>query len=69
MIQGLNEDLKSTNPVVVGDWVRFSIREGEIFSLLGPNGAGKTTLLHTLAGLRPAKGGDILIQQRAMAEY
>jgi ribosome biogenesis GTPase len=23
------EELKSTNPVVVGDWVRFSIREGE----------------------------------------
>ncbi|MFN8076760.1 MAG: ATP-binding cassette domain-containing protein [Kineosporiaceae bacterium] len=29
--------------------------------LLGPNGAGKTTLLLTLAGLLPAKKGEILV--------
>ncbi len=29
------EDLRSTNPVVVGDWVSFSIREGEEIGRIG----------------------------------
>jgi len=33
------------------------------WGVLGPNGAGKTTLLHTLAGLLPASGGQILFRQ------
>ena len=37
------------------------IRPGECWGLLGPNGAGKTTLLQTLAGLRPAAAGRILV--------
>ena len=34
---------------------------GETWSILGPNGSGKTTLLETLAGLRTAKSGEIVI--------
>jgi iron complex transport system ATP-binding protein len=35
---------------------------GQCWGLLGRNGAGKTTLLHTLAGLHPAAGGQVLLE-------
>lgn len=37
----------------------IDVREGEIVGLLGPNGAGKSTLLNCIAGLVPARGGEI----------
>lgn len=39
---------------------------GEIWVLLGQNGAGKTTLLHTLAGLRAANSGEIMLAGEAL---
>lgn len=39
--------------------VRFEA--GQNWAILGANGSGKTTLLHTLAGLRPAGSGQILL--------
>lgn len=38
-----------------------SMSAGESWSILGPNGSGKSTLLETLAGLRTAESGEILI--------
>ncbi len=37
----------------------LTLAPGSCWALLGRNGAGKTTLLHTLAGLRPAQGGEV----------
>ena len=37
------------------------VRPGETWAILGMNGAGKTTLLHTIAGLRQAKSGQVLL--------
>jgi iron complex transport system ATP-binding protein len=37
------------------------VRGGEFIALLGSNGAGKSLLLRTLAGLRPAGGGSVLL--------
>ncbi len=34
---------------------------GQNWAILGANGSGKTTLLQTLAGLRHADGGDVLL--------
>jgi len=34
---------------------------GELTSLLGPSGCGKTTLLKIIAGLIPANGGEVLV--------
>lgn len=43
------------------------LEAGECWGLLGANGIGKTTLLHTLAGLRPARSGDILVDGTDLA--
>ena len=45
------------------------IRSGERWAILGPNGSGKTTLLHTLAGLRPAQGGEIRLRHRPISTW
>ena len=34
---------------------------GEVVAILGRNGSGKTLTLHTLAGLRTAAGGEVLL--------
>ncbi len=39
----------------------LAVRPGDRLAVLGRNGAGKTTLLHTLAGLRPPAGGEVLL--------
>ncbi len=42
-----------------GQALDLGIEPGQVWGVLGPNGAGKTTLLHTLAGLRPARSGEV----------
>jgi iron complex transport system ATP-binding protein len=46
--------------------LNLDIEPGDCWAVLGPNGTGKTTLLHTLAGLRPAQGGQVLWQGAAL---
>ncbi|TPE49173.1 ABC transporter ATP-binding protein [Maribrevibacterium harenarium] len=38
-----------------------TIEPGQVWGVLGPNGVGKTTLLHTLAGLRNARSGQVVL--------
>jgi len=49
--------------------LNLSLHAGQCWAILGVNGAGKTTLLHTLAGLRPALSGEILINQQPLTHY
>ena len=42
----------------------FAVRPGELLAILGQNGSGKTLTMHTLAGLRPAAGGQVHLQGR-----
>ncbi len=45
----------------------LNIERGQCWGILGSNGAGKTTLLHTLAGLRPAASGAVLLDGKSLA--
>lgn len=47
--------------------LKLAIERGQCWCLLGRNGSGKTTLLHTLAGLRCAAAGQILLGGRPLA--
>ena len=44
-------------------------RGGEFIALLGRNGVGKTLTLHTLAGLRTAAAGSVLLEGRELAAW
>lgn len=44
----------------------LTIERGQCWGILGSNGAGKTTLLHTIAGLRPAASGTVLIDGKSL---
>jgi putative spermidine/putrescine transport system ATP-binding protein len=44
--------------------VSLTIRQGEFIALLGPSGCGKSTTLNILAGLLPASGGGIWLDER-----
>ena len=44
--------------------VTLTIRQGEFIALLGPSGCGKSTTLHCIAGLLPATGGGIWLDER-----
>lgn len=47
----------------------FAARPGEFVAVLGANGVGKTTLLRTLAGIRAADGGKVLLDDRETFRY
>jgi iron complex transport system ATP-binding protein len=49
--------------------LNLALQPGQCWAVMGVNGAGKTTLLHTLAGLRPASGGEIVIQRQPLTDY
>ena len=44
----------------------LAVVDGSVLALLGPNGAGKSTLLLTLAGLLPAKAGEVEVDGVAL---
>ncbi len=54
--------------VDLGDFVlndaSLKVEEGEYFIILGPTGAGKTVLLETIAGLYPAKSGQVWLDDQ-----
>jgi ABC-type branched-subunit amino acid transport system ATPase component len=43
------------------------VEPGEIVAVIGPNGAGKSTLLKAIAGLLPARRGDVRFRDRDLA--
>lgn len=48
--------------------LNLTIEPGQTWGVLGPNGAGKTTLLHTLAGLLPARHGQVMLSESPLTE-
>jgi iron complex transport system ATP-binding protein len=45
----------------------FEVGRGELLAVLGQNGSGKSLTMHTLAGLRPASGGHVLLRGKDVA--
>ncbi|NPU92992.1 MAG: ABC transporter ATP-binding protein [Gammaproteobacteria bacterium] len=46
--------------------VSFRVEPGELVALIGANGAGKSSTLNCLAGLLPAKRGDVQLQGQSL---
>jgi len=44
--------------------ISLTIRQGEFIALLGPSGCGKSTTLNCIAGLLPATGGGIWLDDK-----
>ncbi len=55
-----------TAPAV--DDVSLDVPAGAFVSLLGPSGSGKTTTLNLIAGFLAPDKGDILIDERSVAD-
>lgn len=51
------------------DELDLSVFPGSFLGILGRNGSGKTSTLLTLAGLRPASGGSLVLDGRPMSEW
>jgi iron complex transport system ATP-binding protein len=47
----------------------LELATGTILAVLGRNGAGKSSTLHTLAGLRAAQSGTVLLRGRPLAAW
>jgi iron complex transport system ATP-binding protein len=51
------------------DGVSLSSAAGEITAVVGPNGSGKSTLVRALLGRVRTQRGDILLQERPLAQW
>jgi iron complex transport system ATP-binding protein len=59
----------SIGPHAVCAGLDLDLAPGQRLAILGRNGAGKSTLLATLAGLRPADAGEILLAGQRYATH
>lgn len=68
MLRAENLAVRRGAKLVLTD-INLELQPGEVLGVLGPNGAGKSTLLDALGGeLRPTHG-QVLLDQRPLAEW
>ncbi len=67
LLTGSNLTISIGGKTLCQNW-QINLKAGEVWGILGGNGAGKTTLLHTLAGLRKADQGDVLLQGKPLQQ-
>lgn len=68
MLVARDIDLQRNGSSILRD-VSLAVRPAEVLALIGPNGAGKSSLLHVLSGAIRAGGGEILLDDRPLAEW
>lgn len=59
---------KDGEPFNIIDQATLDIPRGHFMAIVGPSGCGKTTLLKTIAGLNEESGGELLWNDRNLAE-
>jgi putative spermidine/putrescine transport system ATP-binding protein len=59
---------KTYSGLAAVDGISFDVPAGAFVSLLGPSGSGKTTTLNLIAGFLTPDLGDILIDERSVAD-
>ncbi|MDR0976667.1 MAG: ABC transporter ATP-binding protein [Prevotellaceae bacterium] len=67
MIQ-LKNITKSFGNLKVLRGIDMEVNQGEIISIVGPSGAGKTTLLQIMGTLDAPDGGEVIIDDRRVAQ-
>ncbi|HEY3922316.1 MAG TPA: ABC transporter ATP-binding protein [Gaiellaceae bacterium] len=55
--------------LVVATDLSIDVPDGQISALIGPNGSGKSTLLRALARLLRPKGGEVVLDGKAISSY
>ena len=63
-VRGLRTGYGSATDVLVD--INLAVEEGAAIGVIGANGAGKSSLLKVLAGLLPARSGEIKFQGRRL---
>ncbi|MCB0063366.1 MAG: ATP-binding cassette domain-containing protein [Caldilineaceae bacterium] len=53
--------------ILAVDVVNFTVHDGQFVAIVGPSGCGKSTLLNVIAGLQPATGGQLLLDDKPIA--
>ena len=66
LLECRNLDIEIGGTQITRD-LNLRIAAGQCWCILGRNGSGKTTLLHTLAGLRPARQGQIFLNGETLS--
>ncbi len=60
--------VKSFQGEMVLDELTLSVKRGQILALVGPSGSGKSTLLRLIAGLEYPDSGQVVLQDRVVAD-
>jgi NitT/TauT family transport system ATP-binding protein len=55
---------KRFGDLVVLSAIDIAIEDGEFIAIVGPSGCGKTTFLRIVAGLEPASGGEVRLDDK-----
>ncbi len=65
---GLRQLTKAFGAAKAVDQISLDVPPGAFVSLLGPSGSGKTTTLNLIAGFLTPDSGDIMLDQRSIAD-
>ncbi|TYA55978.1 ABC transporter ATP-binding protein [Formosa maritima] len=59
---------KKTHSVIASN-IQIELQKGELIGLVGANGIGKSTLLRTLTHMQPKLSGDVLLNEKPIANH